>query len=530
MQLSADPRATGTTVLWTIPIPRQAPRHLPYPFLRPGTSSHPVPQPRSAVHPLVMSNAVGATQPVRVATQTHSGAAFTVWAVAFAVAVLVFEWQAVVPVWSVHTLSGIAAAAVILRPAAVWRTALLCGILGVEFISLLPNPYSAALLAHLTAAAVAVSWIVLRLRTPRIARDPGAVFERIAPFLRLTFLLSWFLNAFAKLNTGFLLDIGTCAPDFLDEIPVLRVPEQLYPAAAVAMLALEFAIPTLLLFRRTRSVGIVVALGYYAVLTAGGNPSQAVLAWSALLLFLPLGMLASAAATLRGWVPQDRRRSLRTALGSPWALVVLSGMWLFALEIDEFMSFEVAVRVSRWSAIAIGLGWLALGAWLLIRLREQFVRNPIPPVGLRVRDGVLIGALAIFIINAASPYIGLKTDYSFDQYSNLRTESGHWNHLILPEAVRLFDSQDHLVRFIHAKGDRQLVNTVENKRDELVVLTDARRLVAQHPNGQVHYELDGEPRFAARLADDPVLGAPVSPITELLGRWRRIPLDGDCQF
>ncbi|MGH3568242.1 MAG: hypothetical protein ACRDRH_19885 [Pseudonocardia sp.] len=474
------------------------------------------------------SNALAATQPVRAVT--HSGTAFTVWAVAFAVAVLVFEWQAVVPVWSVHTLSGIAAAAVILRPAAVGRTALLCGILGIEFISLLPNPYSAALLAHLTAAAVAVSWVVLRLRSPRIAGDPGAVFERIAPFLRITFLLSWFLDAFAKLNTGFLFDIGTCAPDFIDEIPVLRVPEALYPAAAVAMLALEFGIPALLLFRPTRSAGIVVALGYYAVLTVGGNPSQAVLSWSALLLFLPVGMLTGAATTLRAWVPRDRRRSLRTALRSPWALVVLSGTWLLALEVDELMPFELAVRVSRWSAIAIGLGWLALGAWLLTRLRGQLVRDPIPPVGLRVRDGVLIGALAIFIVNAASPYVGLKTDYSFDQYSNLRTESGHWNHLVLPEAVRLFDSQDHLVRFIHAKGDRRLVDTVENKRDELVVLTEARRLVAQYPDGQVHYELDGAPRFTARLADDPVLGAPVSPITDLLGRWRRIPLDGDCQF
>lgn len=483
------------------------------------------------MNPPLAANTAAATQPVRTTrTPTDSGTAFTVWAVAFAVAVLVFEWQAVVPVWSVHTLSGIAAAAVILRPAAVWRTALLCGVLGIEFISLLPNPYSAALLAHLTAAAVAVSWIVLRLRSPRTARDPGAVFERIAPFLRITFLLSWFLDAFAKLNTAFLFDIGTCAPDFIDEIPVLRVPEALYPAAAVAMLALEFGIPALLLLRRTRSVGIVVALGYYVVLTAGGNPSQAVLAWSALLLFLPVGMLSSAAATLRAWVPPNRDRSIRAALHSPWALVALSVMWLLALEVDELMAFEVAVRVSRWSAIAIGLGWLALGAWLLIRLRKQLVPDPIPPVGLRVRDGVLIGALVIFMVNAASPYIGLKTDYSFDQYSNLRTEAGHWNHLVLPEAVRVFDSQDHLVRFIHAKGDRHLVDTVEDKRDELVVLTDARRLVAQYPNGQVHYELDGQPRFAARLADDPVLGAPVSPITELLGRWRRIPLDGDCRF
>ncbi|MGH3615759.1 MAG: hypothetical protein ACRDRK_24815 [Pseudonocardia sp.] len=488
-------------------------------------------KPQGAVHPLMTANTVTATRPVRTTgTVTDSGTAFTVWAVAFAVAVLVFEWQAVVPVWSLHTLSGIAAVAVLLAPATVWRTALLCGVLGIEFISLLPNPYSAALLAHLTAAAVAVSWIVLRLRSPQAARDPGAVFERIAPFLRITFLLSWFLDAFAKLNTGFLFDLGTCAPDFIDEIPVLRVPEALYPAAAVAMLALEFGIPALLLFRRTRSVGIVVALGYYAILTAGGNPSQAVLACSALLVFLPVGMLSSAAATLRAWVPPDRRLSLRTALRSPWALVVLSGMWLLALEADELMAFEVAVRVSRWSAIAIGLVWLALGAWLLVRLRGQLVPDPIPPVGLRVRDGVLIGALAIFVLNAASPYIGLKTDYSFDQYSNLRTESGHWNHLVLPEAVRIFGSQDHLVRLIHAKGDRQLVNTVESKRDELLVLTDARRLVAKYPDGQVHYELDGEPRFAARLANDPVLGAPVSPITDLLGRWRRIPLDGGCRF
>jgi hypothetical protein len=40
-------------------------------------------------------------------------------------------------------------------------------------------------------------------------------------------------------------------------------------------------------------------------------------------------------------------------------------------------------------------------------------------------------------LNGFSPYLGLKFNYSFAMFSNLRVDEARWNHLILPEWVRL---------------------------------------------------------------------------------------------
>ena len=48
-------------------------------------------------------------------------------------------------------------------------------------------------------------------------------------------------------------------------------------------------------------------------------------------------------------------------------------------------------------------------------------------------------------LNGCSPYLGLKTETAFAMYSNLRTEGGQSNHLLVPAGVQLFGFQQDLV-------------------------------------------------------------------------------------
>lgn len=456
--------------------------------------------------------------------------AWSVWAVAFAVGVVVFEWQAVVPLFSIHTLNGIIACFVLLRPSAVWRTMLLCAGLAVEFVLLLPNPYSAALLMHLSAVALAVWYGVVLARTRTLNHDRAEVFERVAPFLRVGFLVAWFTDAVSKLNSDFISTIGTCAPDVLDDIPVLQTPASMYATLAIITVVLEFGIPTLLLFRATRSIGVVLAVAWYLLIAAGGNPAHSALMLSFVLLFLPSSVLASAGARLRTVGRRLARSNLRRLGRSSWAPVVLAAIWLGGLTVNELLPFELAVRLSRWSAITVVFVWLALWIYLLLRHHRGWLTGGDRSTALRIREGVLIGAFVVLLVNSLSPYLGLKTDWSFSQYGNLRTEAGHWNHLVIPEAVRIFHSQDQLVRLVHAQGEHDLLKLVDANAGSQFVLVDAKRLLADYPYAVLDYEIDGVMYHTDKLGDDPVLGGGVSAMTDLLGRYRRIPLAPTCQF
>jgi hypothetical protein len=469
---------------------------------------------------------IPAFAPTRLVTRS----AWSVWAVTFAVGVVVFEWQAVVPLLSLHTLSGVLACVVLLRPSAVWRTMLLCAVETVEFVSLLPNPYSASLLMHLSAVALTVWYCVLLLRTRTIVHDRGAVFERIAPFLRWGFLLAWFSDALSKLNSDFLATVGSCAPDVLDDIPIVHTPQSLYATIAVVTLAFEFAIPTLLLIRATRSIGVVLAVAWYLLIAAGGNPAHAAIMLSFVLLFVPSSVLVSAGARMRTVGRRLGRSPLRALTRSRWAPAVPAGVWLAGLTVAELLPFELSVRLSRWTAIGLAVVWLGLWIYLLLSRHRQWLTGGDRSTTLRVGEGVLIVALGVLLLNIASPYLGYKTDGSFSQYGNLRTEAGHWNHLVIPEWVRIFHTQDHLVRLVHAQGDHELIELVDANAGSRFVQLDARRLLADYPDATLDYELDGVRHHTDELGQDPNLGGGVDWFTDLVGRYRRVPLAPTCQF
>jgi len=83
------------------------------------------------------------------------------------------------------------------------------------------------------------------------------------------------------------------------------------------------------------------------------------------------------------------------------------------------------------------------------------------PRSLRLGHPIFAIGVVLVVANSLSPYLGLKTDSSFTMFSNLYTEKGFWNHLFIPEAVRVFAYQDHIVR-ITGSDDPGLASTTQD--------------------------------------------------------------------
>ncbi|WP_219416042.1 HTTM domain-containing protein [Pseudonocardia nigra] len=453
---------------------------------------------------------------------------FGVWSSAFALGVLFHEWQTGAPAVSVHGVAAIAAIAVLLRPTSVLRMLVVLALLAVEFVIDLPNPWNHTTVAGVVGGAVVLWWIGYAVCSPGAARRPDQFLQRIAPFLRTAFIVTWYFAAFAKLNDGFLDTTLTCAMWILDAVPLVSVPDALRPLVIVGTIALELSIPTLLLFRRTRAIAVIAGFAFHLLSSIAGHTAFSGLAWCFYLLFLPAAAVAGAAGLVRRAVGPEMRQCVLRAIRSPLTWVALATCWMLAAGALQMLPELTAWRIKRWLPTLGYTLWMMLWAVLLLRLRRYWL--VLTPSGalLRVRQPLFLAVLALIVLSAVSPYIGLKTKYSFTMYSNLHTEPGRWNHLVVPEAVRVFDAQQGMVRFLRI-GDPAMEDQVTAQGGHSVVLLDARRLAASYPDAAVTYELDGEVRTADRIADDPVLGRPVSPLVRLLGGFRQVPAVDSCQ-
>jgi hypothetical protein len=93
-------------------------------------------------------------------------------------------------------------------------------------------------------------------------------------------------------------------------------------------------------------------------------------------------------------------------------------------------------------------------------------------------------------LNGCSPYLGLKTETAFAMYSNLRTEGGQSNHLLVPAGVQLFGFQRDLVE-IKDSSSGFLAGLARRKL--MLPFFEVRALLQQHPNTSLTYERHAGP-------------------------------------
>jgi len=471
--------------------------------------------------------------PAELPAPAPEGAAFAAWSAAFAVGALIHSWQGVqfnLSIGGVGTLVALAAVVLLLRPGSPARLAVLLAALLAEVVLDLPDLVNHLVVVGVLAITLIPWWSVLAWRSPRHARDPAHLYGRIGPYLRVAFVITFASAALSKLNTGFLDAVGSCAAWILDSIPFVHIPDAAVPAAAVGTILVELGIPTLLLFHRTRPHAVVLGFGFHLVSAFAGHASFSGFAWCFYLLFLPPQMIVNALATARDAVPAPLARLHRRAVAAPvvtCAAFVVG--WVACTGAVALLPGGVQWRTHWVSAALLCTAWMGATGWLLLRHRREWLGAPGPRASLRVTTGVMLLGVGLLLFTAAMPYLGLKTRAAFTMFSNVRTEPGQWNHLVLPEAMRVFHWQDGDVRFLGTDDPRLDAAIVGYSVDRRTVLVEARRLVEHYPDATVRYELDGVEHVAAPVSSDPVLGRRLSPLQEWIGAMRPYDDEPRCQ-
>ena len=296
----------------------------------------------------------------------------------------------------------------------------------------------------------------------RASTTARGLFERLAPFLRVQAVVLYGAAALAKLNDGFLDPATSCAGPLVAELPLPVDGAAVVGTAIAATVAVEAGLAVLLAVPRTRAAGVALGAAFHAVLALAGNVPFAAYALALYVAFLP-----AAALPARGLRP---------------AALALALVWLAGHE---------AMRVSLAATL------LALAVLVVARRAP----GEAPGRVTALRPGLAVVAL-LLVVNAVSPYAGLKTEASFAMFSNLQTEPGHWNHLLVPEAVRVFGAQDDLVRL-----EASTAATLERRRRAgiLMVRQELERFLREHPGERATYADAADPsrRWTAEAATLP---------------------------
>lgn len=409
---------------------------------------------------------------------------------------------------------ALAAAAVLtlLRPGSSARFLALLATQLVELWIALPNVANHWLftgIASLTLLLAAAQQAVAR-RTPRI--DRGALWAAAAPVVRLELVLLYLLAFFHKLNRDYVDLDASCASYFLaaleSRFPWLPDGPALRAGFVLGSLAVELAVPVLLLSRSRRELGILVGALFHVLLPLSPFPPQGVYNFSAMLFasyfaFAPASRVERLEA-LRPivWL---REQALRPGLGGAAWLGALCGALL------------VLAPAALWLAYAIALLLLFLASRPASGERPEPVR-PVVALG----SGSLWLGPALVLVTGLSPYLGLKTETSFAMFSNLRTEGGASNHWLVRKPLDLFGLQGDLVRVV-ASRDRVLASYAET--GQLLTWLEFRDYLQSRKSVEVTYVRGREPaRTIERLGDDPRLREPVPYLVRKLVRFRPVRL------
>jgi hypothetical protein len=368
----------------------------------------------------------------------------------------------------------------------------------------------------------ALAGLMARRRTLMVPL--GDSYRVFSPVVRLELILVYYLAALHKLNWDYVDPAVSCSVMFSRGIAAgLHVP---FPEIASAIsiwgsLALEIGIPTLLIFRRTRLIGLAVGSMYHVLLAFDWN--LAILGFSftvsaLYVLFIPPG----AAATILhfDWLPvRPRARS-----GVVTLLVLASVVCALVFNFGHKRAGDPASALSLPAPLIAGMvltrmvGYLFTGTGLLIvsyiLVRGSRASSSEPFLRMQGATVPLLIFPLLLVANGMGPYLGYKTVPTFSMFSNLRTEDGRTNHMFLgvhrlaslqDDLVEIVDSSSEQLRAVEAGGFRityfelrRLLSGAMRRMDAFVVVGGRAVAEAAAPDFWIDYRRGGQTIHVSR--------------------------------
>lgn len=347
----------------------------------------------------------------------------------------------------------------------------------------------------------------------------------LAPIIRSATVLMYLLAALAKVNRDYLNpDLSAAVTHIFSVARWLPIPQDdwIKMPAIYLVLAVECMLPVLLVWRRTRLFGAIMALVFHVVMALAGYVPFSAFAPCFLLFFLPDGFPR--------WLVGLHRRT-ETAFGP----LLSSSRWI--LLTGAFLAWATISSKLTWGSLswnqvaghlypACPLGTIlflvySVGLLVIMRMYVGDVRRLQPAHGRVFRMSRLpyIVFPLLVLANGMSPYVGLKTMYSFSMFSNLQTEGDQWNHILIPESVRVFDCQDDLVRIIESSDPVLARSARDGERWVHLQFLD---YVSERPDIAVTYEHKGRIERVARVGNHPQLSQRPNVLVRKMSSFRPV--------
>ena len=263
------------------------------------------------------------------------------------------------------------------------------------------------------------------------------------PAVRLVLIIGYGCIAFSKLNTGFFDLAVSCAVVFGDDLlgpfgpgvdHALGVPA--WPVVGFTA-GIELAIPVLLAVRRTRSLGVAVALGFHFLLAL--DPASHIWDFSATL--LPMFVLF-ASAEMRGGLDRmvhgfGRLAKRELLLG----FVTVGALHGVLLIINSRVDADSTVRpwFGPW-LIAYPIWLVVGGAVLILAIRFRGPQQSSSDGSVKLEDGYhhgwrpampLMIVAVVAVLNGLGPYFEYRSAAAFNMYANLEINDGQSNHFLV---------------------------------------------------------------------------------------------------
>lgn len=358
--------------------------------------------------------------------------------------------------------------AVLVRPRVTALLAALAAVMVALYVLRLPVPSNNKTISFVMNLSLLLVLAAVWLRRPSGAEArarPGAdlrevAYERARVAARALLAVMYFYGIFHKVNTDFLhpevscavaLYVPLAAPFGLEDNLVGRY------GAIWATFVLEAIAIVALYWRRWFAVGLVIALAFHYVIPISGYSWY--MDFSSLVFAL---YLLSVPKQVSGEVHDRAHRLLHPVRGArlvgrlgPVAL----GLGVLAGGVAVVSALSLAFP-GRQPALLYHSVWMlafaAYGGAVMVALTAAALRHlPHDGPGSPRQPAWVFALPAVFFVSCLSPYVGLKTDSAINMYSNLHTEGGETNHLLLPWGPPyLFDYQRHLVRPVESSDPR----------------------------------------------------------------------------
>ena len=383
----------------------------------------------------------------------------------------------------------------IARPRMTWLLFALSAIMCAQYLYRLPVASNNQTIAFFMNSAICVV-VSARLVTEGSTRlDRDQLYERLRVVARGLLAVMYFYGIFHKINHDFLNPNVSCAVALYE--PLTRpfgLDDNLFGryGAIAATFVVELIALVCLYWRRFFWVGLTVGLWFHYIIPISAYSwymdfSSLVLALY--MLSVPREVSAQLYSTSVAVLHKARGRT--AILAGPTAvltlLATLAASGLFVLGVAEFYPKRHVELIwhSAWLMV-----WSIVGGIVMV-LATRAALLALPYRGGRgLRQPLLLYLFpGILFVSSLSPYLGLKTESSIAMFSNLHTEGGQTNHLLLNPPPYLFGYQSSIARIVASNHPEM---DAARQTEQQMVPVALRTWLENHPGSWVTYELDGK--------------------------------------